>query len=505
LTARHKGSVVKRFVIVGLVALSFISVVSPARAARAVPKLAVPTPSVEGPITSGNGKIVVQSTSFDLAKVGYEQAEYFISGTAHSYMSAAPLTDDGKWTVTENDSAPYTTRIVVYRPIDAKKFSGMVSLEWLNVSGGLDAGANWTMSHLEQIREGMAWVGVTAQRVGIVGGANKLVASQALRNADPVRYGPLNHPGDQFSYDIYSQAAQAVRKDWATVLAGVRPKRIVAAGESQSAFYLTSYANALATRTKLFDGFLIHSRDGGAALFDGSSANAHIEGAVRIRTDLGIPVLVLTTESDLLQLKYVHALQPDSKYFRDWQIAGTSHYDTYSLSFGPKDDGTIDADAGFFDTMITTVSSPYPGIVDCAKPINAGAQTYVNRAAVAALNRWVMSGHAPPRAPRLQLDATTEALVLDAHGNARGGIRTPHVEAPIAALSGLGQSGTNFCFLFGTTAPFDAAQLATLYPSHAAFVKAWNAATDKAVKAGFILPADAEDIKAAAAQSTVGD
>ena len=104
----------------------------------------------------------------------------------------------------------------------------------------------------------------------------------------------------------------------------------------------------MARDTKLFDGFLIHSRDGGAALFDGSHANANLEGSVHIRSDLGIPVLVLTTESDLLQLSYVHARQPDSKYFRDWEIAGTSHYDTYSLSVGPKDDGTIDADAAFF-------------------------------------------------------------------------------------------------------------------------------------------------------------
>ena len=94
--------------------------------------------------------------------------------------------------------------------------------------------------------------------------------------------------------------------------------------------------------------------------------------------------------------------------------------------------------------------------------------------------------------------------MLDANGNARGGIRTPHVDAPIASLSGLGQTGSSFCFLFGTTAPFDATKLASLYPSHAAFVKAWNAATDRAVKAGFIVAADAKGIKAAAAQSTVG-
>ena len=74
----------------------------------------------------------------------------------------------------------------------------------------------------------------------------------------------------------------------------------------------------------------------------------------------------------------------------------------------------------------------------------------------------------------------------------------------MATLSGLGQTGTNFCGIFGTTKPFDAATLAAKYPTHAAFVKAWNAATDKAVKAGFVVPADAKGIKAAAAQSTVG-
>ncbi len=465
---------------------------------------AVPTPTVQGPITTGNGRIVVQSTNFDLATVGYEQAEYFISGTASSYRSTSPLTDDGNWSVAPDASAPYKTRIVVYRPIDPRRFNGTVMVEWLNVSGELDAGANWTTTHVEQIRKGMVWVGVTAQRVGIVGGSNALVASQALQHADPVRYGSLSHPGDQFSYDIYSQAARAVRADAATVLGGLSPKHLIAVGASQSAFYLTSYANGLARRTRLFDGFLIPSRDGGATLFDGSHAFQRLEGSVRIRRDLGIPVLILTTESDLALLRYARARQPDSRFFRDWEVAGSSHYDTYSLSFGPKDDGKNGSDASFFETMITPVTSPYPGIIDCVKPINAGGQTYVARAAVAAINRWVAHGTPPPRAPRLRMRGSRE-FVVDGRGNAVGGIRTPQVDVPIATLSGLGQSGTSFCSLFGTTAPFDATTLASLYPTHTAFVKAWRAATDKAVKAGFVLAADAKNLEAAAAQSAVGN
>ena len=199
------------------------------------------------------------------------------------------------------------------------------------------------------------------------------------------------------------------------------------------------------------------------------------------------------------------ARQPDSKYFRSWEIAGTSHYDTYSLTLGPKDDGTIDADAAFFDTMINPVTSPYPGIVDCSKPINAGGQTYVGRGG---------GGRHEPLGHRRHRATARAALAArpDEPREVRGGCerqrarrdRTPQVEAPIATLSGLGQSGTGFCFLFGTTAPFDAAKLAALYPTHAAFVKAWNAATDQAVKAGFILAVDAKNLKAAAAQSTIG-
>jgi Alpha/beta hydrolase domain len=492
-------------VLIGLGSLVLPTAFPAAQAATAAASSPVPVPTVVGPITTGKGKIVVQTTSFDLASVGYEQAEYFISGTAHSYSSAAPLGNDGKWTVTPDATAPYETRIIVYRPIDPAKFDGTVNVEWLNVSGQVDAGPDWAASHVEQIREGMAWVGVTAQKLGIEGGSSPLIATQELKNADPVRYGPLDHPGDAFSYDIYSQAAQAVRKDSATVLGGLQPKRLIAVGQSQSAFYLTSYADALAKQTNLFDGFLIHSRAGHAAPFDGSDANTAPAASVRIRSDLHVPVLVLTTEPDLVYLGYHAARQPDSGSFRDWEVAGSSHYDTYGLGIGQQDTGDGRADVALFNTMINTVSSPYPGVVDCAKPINAGPMTYIVSAAVSALNRWVRTGTPPPRAPRLQFaPGSSKAFAVDANGIARGGIRTAEVDAPIATLSGLGQTGNSFCGIFGTTTPFTAAHLAAAYPTHAAFVKAWDAATDKAVKAGFVLLADAPAIKAAAAQSNIG-
>jgi hypothetical protein len=139
----------------------------------------------------------------------------------------------------------------------------------------------------------------------------------------------------------------------------------------------------------------------------------------------------------------------------------------------------------------------------CDSPINAGPQHWVLKAAFAALDRWIRNGEAPPMAPRLDVAGAPPAFVLDDLGNVRGGIRTPYVDVPIAKLSGLGQTGSGFCRIFGTTTLFDDAQLATLYADHDAYVAAVNAATDDSVAAGFILPPDAQLIKTQAAESDI--
>jgi hypothetical protein len=101
--------------------------------------------------------------------------------------------------------------------------------------------------------------------------------------------------------------------------------------------------------------------------------------------------------------------------------------------------------------------------------------------------------------PRLENNADLTGFNLDAQGNALGGIRTPYVDVPLAALSGLGQEGGSFCGLFGTTRSFTAEELAALYPTADDFITKWNAATDAAVESGAILAVDAEHIKTAGA------
>jgi hypothetical protein len=148
---------------------------------------------VTGPITTGNGvPVIFAHTSYDLAQVGYRQTEFFLSGTATAYAPAGPLTVDGRWKVRPSSHAPFTTRIVVDRPT-ARRFNGTVVVEWLNVSGGVDASPDWIQMHDELIRSGYAWVGVSAQKVGLDALKNP---SDAAMPGDPVRYAPLQHPGD---------------------------------------------------------------------------------------------------------------------------------------------------------------------------------------------------------------------------------------------------------------------------------------------------------------------
>ena len=130
--------------------------------------------------------------AYDIASVGYSADEFFVSGTASSYGRDGAL-----------GTADYTTRMVVLTPTDVAKFNGTVIVEWLNVSGGIDAPAFWFMAHREIVREGYAYVVVSAQQVGVQGGVSML-ADMSLKTQDPERYSPLSHPGDAYSYDIFT-------------------------------------------------------------------------------------------------------------------------------------------------------------------------------------------------------------------------------------------------------------------------------------------------------------
>jgi hypothetical protein len=444
-------------------------------------------------ISGGNGPFIGEGTPPNLHEAGYVEHEYVAKGTASSYTATAPLTGDGRWTFEPDGNAPYRTRILARYPADPAQFSGTVVVEWLNVSGGVDADPDYASLEEELTRRGHAWVGVSAQLIGVEGGPVLVgapgaegLAGKGLKAIDPERYGSLEHPGDGFSFDIFTQVARALRRDGAA-LGGLKPQRILAAGESQSAIALTTYYDGVQPLTHAFDGFFVHSRGSFGLPLVGPGEYADLAGGVGstptiFRTDLGAPVIDLQAESDVTGiLNSVAVRQPDSDTFRLWEVAGTAHADLHLL--GP------------------TIAE----MLDCGAPINNGPLHLVAKAALRGLDEWVRTGEPPPEAPRLEVTSGDPVETRrDADGIALGGIRTPPVDVPVAVLSGVpGPKPGLLCLLLGSTTPLPAERLAELYSSPEDYEQRYDAAADEVIGAGFVLAEDRDALLAFAAPSRI--
>ena len=507
----------KRPARIGTSALIFLAAVAlaagiAAKAARA----AVPNPTVTGPITavcSPNCPWPPGPTSgthvpdpFDGAgnlqefiDAGYTEEEFFFEGTATAFErdpTKPAWTSTGVWTAQPSTTIPptaYKSRILVHRPTDPAKFNGIVVVEWFNVTALIDLPPDYGYFRNEIRRDGFIWVGVSAQYIGI--NSSPSLPGFALKGFDPVRYGSLVHPGDSYSWDIFSQAAQAIRYP-----VGVNPlgssayviTGMIADGESQSAGRMTTYVNAIQPLAQLFDGFLIHSRGaGGTALFasqcvggsepnltctsnascpglcSGGTNNGGIctstggqctgggtctgtgmcpsvtGGAVPspsfIRPDVP-PVLVFETETDTVG--HFAARQADSGNYRLWEPAGTAHVDNYdSLSFSLNQ---------------ATTEPFYPPQV-CVFPSNMANERYVMSSAIWHLGQWINGGTPPPSAPA-PITVVGGVIQRDVYNNALGGIRLPELDVPTQTLQGVGNSASppsalSFCILYGRTVP----------------------------------------------------
>jgi hypothetical protein len=349
-------------------------------------------------------------------------------------------------------------------------------------------------------------VGVSVQKAGIDGGG--LVPGIPLKRADGERYGSLEHPGDAFAFDIYTEVGRLLRRGGSGALGRLEPRRLIAIGESQSAGFLVSYVNAVDPIERCFDAFLIHGRPGAAADLDGGYLRAPRDGDLsnvgavmqvghRIREDARVPVLTFQSETDVVTLGGGRARQPDFERFRLWELAGAAHFDTYGLLASQIDQEGVAIEA----LALQLAPTDKPMGMHAKEPVNSGPQQhYVLNAALQHLERWVRDGKPPPEAPRLEAaDAMATKLVRDELGIVRGGIRTPWVDAPSAVLSGDSPGGDGFTFLFGKTKALDEATLGRLYPGGPEeHLRRFEAATGAAVAAGFLLEADADEIRALA-------
>jgi len=445
----------------------------------------VATATVTGPVEGGRGAPFLATDVIE--GTGYVEEEYFLEGQAIAYEADGPLAADGEWTLTPGGSAPYRTRVLVRYPEDPEVFDGNVFVEWFNVTGGIDVDVAFGLGYPAIVDSGSAYVGVSAQAVGVEGGGPGIEIPgveqvPALKEYDPERYGDLDHPGDQYSYDIFSQAAQVLRRPGdLNVLGGLEPENLIAFGESQSASRLITYVNGVHGLADIYDGFLIHGRSDSAAPLNDQVTP---DGPTLIRGDLTDPVFQFEAETDVGR-GFWEARQPDTESLRTWEVAGTAH----------ADQGILDYTAGLAEEFEFDMSQQCPAI-------NDGPQADVLSAAFDALRAWIVDGTPAPEAEPIQDE--DGVIQRDDLGIALGGIRTPPVDAPTRRLSGDPVPDTSvICSLFGDVEPFTPAQLEELYPTHDDYVAAVTESADAAVEAGFLRQAEADAFVAGAEEAPV--
>lgn len=416
---------------------------------------AVPAPTVEHlPDDVGLHGHPLWDPWFDPTAFGYETAEYLVSGTATATGS--------------DETADYTTRIVVTRPSDPEDFAGTVLLDWVNVTAQFENPVNTLTSIEFLLREGWAFVHVSAQAAG--------VCCSPLTPAvwDPVRYERLDHPGDQYANDMFSQVARAVRAaDGVDPMDGLDVEVVIAAGQSQGGSRLSNYVATTAADHGVVDAVL--QQAGGSKTYEVAPS---------------IPVIHLLGDRE-----GTPAEPTPWPTYRLWEVAASAHQDSWVGRQQTEGQGVrlatgapLDRDRA--EALWASAGSygeqPDPRSAAC---IVNGAQfptRYVANAALAALDAWVRDGTPAPHADRYAFDGA--GLASDELGNTLGGIRLPPVEVPVARYL------ADACNLGGITLPMTELELLVRYGDHDTYHDAMLDATRRSLQEGFLLPADATDL-----------
>ena len=514
------------FAAIGMAALTPPALVNPALAQKA---FAPTLPSVTAPIP-----VTAQSRPFlgapdAVAKAGYVEEEFFLSGMGHTYdwdangTSVKAIAGPGK----------YVTRILVRRPRDAARFGGNVEVTILNASLNVDLGGPTDFAQLAQ--RGDVWIGITS----------KAITANALKKFDAARYAPLDwsNPApaanrcanptmippymaggkevieamtkagirnswpeyeDGLVWDMIGQLGLLLKSEQRdAVLPGFARPRLFMTGFSQSAIYIRTWVAGFHNRYRtpdrkpVYDGYLAIV---GPAMIriNQCAQDIALEDPKQKLAAPDVPFISLSSEGEMWQAR--HTRQPVRFTRRggivSYEVAGSSHMAADIPGRGP--------DPMMFAPIPDMLKAgaalggvaPNPSLLPKdAKPNDFTWQPIV-RGAYANLLEWARTGKRPPRAPGIALDDKLE-IVRDANGNAVGGVRSAYIDVPLASHTGYLTAG-GMGGVTGAKRPFPADKLHVLYPTPADYAAKFTARTEKMRKDRWITADDAKAMIAAA-------
>ena len=296
----------------------------------------------------------------DLAHFKYVTKEYFVSGKANGQ--------------------PYKTRIVIRKPADDSKFSGLVLAESMHPSGN-----PWVFhfTHTYSMTEGHIGLEILTS------------ATQGFTEFNPERYKDLAVAGGQANEIIAQVGALLKSKQKDNPLAGLPIRKMILTGSSASAGVMVNYlpthmVQRLSDMKPIYDGFMPTSNGGNLRLID-------------------VPMLQVPTMRETMNGA---TTRPDGdtpgNQFRVYEFAGMAHIDS--------------RDAAAY----------YPD--PCKLPISRFPLAAYMSVALNHLWQWLDKGTVPPHADRIYMDYNTDGdgslMALDELGNVKGGIRNPYVDVP---------------------------------------------------------------------------
>jgi Alpha/beta hydrolase domain len=448
---------------------------SMAPAAAAPPAVAVATLTGPIPVTAQSGEPYRGTNEQPVAgpglpipalvPYGYIEEEYFVSGTV--------------------DGQPYETSLLVRKPKDPSKFSGLVALETVHAQGAIPF---WGQRDV-WLKGGHGWVAVGSQLIAL---------EQYIKKSNPARYASLRipempqqaaapgtPPGNPLAGGAQSRISQAILTQVGALLksnlangpfAGMKVKYLLMGGSSQTGgttlqYIQESHAKARMPNGKpIYDGYAPMEAFAHGPITGGDAAVMHVVGegdfelfrSMTHNGDFGI-----RDDSDA----------PNDR-FREYQIVASSHVPTRGLSDPRVLIPTLTMGAGGDEHLSQFPSAP------------------IYRAAMTHLVDWVMKGVVPPRAARIEMN--NGDIVRDEYGNAKGGIRSPYVDVPTARYiaSAPDPDGNNRVRrMLGLQEPFTAEKLRQLYKTRDNYLQLFDAGIDKMVSAGWLLAEDAQVLK----------
>jgi hypothetical protein len=394
-----------------------------------------------------------------LQPYGYVEEEYFVSGMV-----------DGK---------PYATSLLVRKPKDPAKFSGVVAVETLHAQGAIPF---WGLRDV-LMPSGHGWVMVVSQRSALEAFNKKSNAARyaalQIPEAPATSASPMaSSPQDAVSQEIMSQVGALLKSNAVNgPFSGMKVKYLIMGGSSQTGMTTLRYIQESHAKARLPDGKPIydgyHPMEAFATgpITGGDAAVIHVVG----EGDFGLfrsfsrgTAFTIRSDSDAANDR-----------FREYEFPAASHVPTRGI-----------ADPKVIFATLDNVINPGEHLSQFPSPPFYKA-TLVN------LINWITKGVSLPKAPPIEM--ANGEIVRDEYGNAKGGVRTPYVDLPTVrytASAPAGEPANMVRRMIGLQEAIPAEKLQSMYKSRTDYLKRFDQEIDRLVAERWLQLKDGEQLKA---------